>query len=73
MILDENNYVQWSALSEYTTFSESLDWYKTYKEGLTPEVIERVEAWLRDKERYEALRDQGKIEITVTTRSLDNA
>ena len=71
MFLDEINHVEWTGLSEYTTFQESLDWYKTYKDGLTPEVLERVEAWLRDKERYEALRDQGKIEITVTARPLE--
>jgi len=71
MFLDENNHVQWEGLSEYSTAQSSIDWYETYKDGLIPEVLERVEAWIRAKRKYEELRDQGKIEITVTSRPLE--
>ena len=71
MFLDENNHVHWEGLSEYSTAQSSIDWYETYKDGLIPEVLERVEVWIRAKRKLEELRDQGKIEITVTSKPLE--
>ena len=68
MFLDENNYVQWAGLSEYSTAQESITWYETYKDGLTPELLKRVEAWIRGKRKFEEAVEKGKIEITVTSR-----
>jgi len=68
MFLDENNYVQWTGLNEYSTAQESITWYETYKDGLTPELLKRVEAWIRGKRKFEEAVEKGKIEITVTSR-----
>ena len=71
MYLNEESHVTWTGLTEYTTAQESIDWYETHKEGLPPEVRGRVKAWINTKIRYEELRDQGKIEITVTSRAIE--
>jgi hypothetical protein len=68
MFLDENNYVQWTGLNEYSTAQESINWYETYKDGLTPELLKRVESWIRGKRKFEEAVEKGKIEITVTSR-----
>jgi len=68
MYLNEDDHVTWTGLNEYTTAQESITWYETYKEGLTPEVLERVEAWIRAKRKFEEAIEKGKIEITVTSR-----
>jgi hypothetical protein len=71
MYLDEDHHITWTAPSEYNSAQECINWYETYKEGLIPEVLKRVEDWIRVERRFEELRDQGKIEITATLKSLE--
>jgi len=71
MYLNKDNHVTWTGLTEYSTAQESITWYETYKEGLTPEVLERVEHWIRSKRKFEEAIEKGKIEITVTARPME--
>lgn len=60
MYLNEQGHVEWSGLSEYSTAKSSEEWLNTYKEGLTPEVLARVENWVDKKKKYEQLRNSMK-------------
>jgi hypothetical protein len=68
MYLNKDDHVTWTGLNEYSTAQESITWYETYKDGLTPELLKRVEAWIRGKRKFEEAVEKGKIEITVTSR-----
>lgn len=61
MYLDENDYVTWSGLTEYSNLEESKEWLETYREGLTEDLIRRCETWISKKEKYEQLKAEGKI------------
>lgn len=52
MFLDEQNHVQWAALSEYSDAAEVASWLAKYGEGnVVPELTAR---WLASKQAYEA-------------------
>jgi hypothetical protein len=71
MYLNKDDHVTWTGLNEYSTAQESINWYETYKDGLTPELLTRVEAWIRGKRKFEEAIEKGKIEITVTSKPLE--
>ncbi len=59
MFLDEQGYVQWSALTEYTTGAEAQRWMDTYAAGLPPDAREAAEVWRAAKVAFDAAREGG--------------
>ena len=59
MYLDDENHVQWSGLSEYSTGAEAKAWADTYGEGV-PEVGKVFLAkWVAAKLAYDGNRESG--------------
>lgn len=53
MFLDENEHVQWAALSEYSDAEKARKFFDKYKEGMSAEAIEACSEWIRLKTMYE--------------------
>ena len=56
MILNEEGHVTWSGLGYYDSTEDCKRWLGTYREGLTLAVIQKVEAWIKKKEDYDAFK-----------------
>lgn len=52
MFLDQDNRVQWAALTEYGDVAEITAWLEQYGDGNV--IPETTAAWLRSKQAYEA-------------------
>jgi hypothetical protein len=59
MYLDENEHVQWSGLSEYSSGAEAKAWQERYGEGV-PEAGKLILAkWVAAKLAYDGARESG--------------
>jgi hypothetical protein len=56
MYLDHQGHVKWSGLSEYSDGAEAKAWSDRYREGVPPEAVPGLDAWVRTKLAYDAAR-----------------
>lgn len=59
MFLDDNEHVQWSGLSEYSSGAESLAWSQTYREGVPEAGRDILDRWVAAKTTYDGARNPG--------------
>lgn len=53
MFLDENERVQWAALSEYSSAEKARNFLDKYRTGMSAEAIDVCSEWVRVKTMYE--------------------
>lgn len=63
MFLDENNYVQWSGLTEYTNAAEVVAWCETYGTGVPEDCKPLMNKWCDAKQAYETAVKSSKEEV----------
>jgi len=64
MYLDENNHVQWSALTEYTEASKVLEFIKTFPGiDLASKIL--IQGWCKGKAQFSKGRANGSITFTM--------
>lgn len=57
MFLDENGYVQWKGLTEYSDAAEAQAFQAQFGDGVPEEAKPLLDKWVRAKLAYEAKRD----------------
>ena len=57
MYLDENEHVQWSGLTEYTTGAEAAAWKETYGTAVPEAGVPLMNKWVAAKLAYEAKKE----------------
>ena len=65
MFLDEDDHVQWSGLSEYSSLMDARNWKEIYQEGCSKEALDRLNLWIQKKLEYELAKAEGRVKITI--------